>query len=103
MQERLFEFAGEAKRRQDMIRFGHFLDARQFKGAREAYPRAVPGSGDADSEQLEADAEPGLLTLLGRVAPPRDMGYLIGGGAVLPSPSGLDGGPGPEVSRGQSP
>ncbi len=36
LQERLFEFAGEAKRRQDMIRFGHFLDARQFKGAREA-------------------------------------------------------------------
>ena len=36
MQERLFEFAGEAKRRSDMIRFGHFLDARQFKGAREA-------------------------------------------------------------------
>jgi hypothetical protein len=36
LRERLFEFAGEGKRRQDMIRFGHFLDARQFKGAREA-------------------------------------------------------------------
>jgi len=42
LRERLFEFAGEAKRRQDMIRFGHFLDARQFKGAREAYRVLFP-------------------------------------------------------------
>jgi hypothetical protein len=42
MKERLLEFAGEAKRRQDMIRFGHFLDARQFKGAREAYRVLFP-------------------------------------------------------------
>jgi len=42
MQERLFEFAGEAKRRSDMIRFGHFLDARQFKGVREAYRVLFP-------------------------------------------------------------
>jgi len=38
----LFEFAGEGKRRQDMIRFGHFLDARQFKGQREAYRVLFP-------------------------------------------------------------
>ena len=42
MRERLFEFAGEAKRRQDMIRFGHFTDVRQFKGAREAYRVLFP-------------------------------------------------------------
>jgi len=42
LRERLFEFAGEGKRRQDMIRFGHFLDARQFKGAREAYRVLFP-------------------------------------------------------------
>ena len=42
MRERLFEFAGEAKRRQDMIRFGHFTDLRQFKGAREAYRVLFP-------------------------------------------------------------
>jgi hypothetical protein len=42
MRERLFEFAGEGKRRQDMIRFGHFTDARQFKGAREAYRVLFP-------------------------------------------------------------
>jgi starch-binding outer membrane protein, SusD/RagB family len=29
--ERLFELAGEAKRRQDLIRFGHFTDCWQFK------------------------------------------------------------------------
>jgi hypothetical protein len=28
LRERLFEFAGEAKRRQDLIRHGHFIDAR---------------------------------------------------------------------------
>jgi len=42
LQERLFEFAGEAKRRQDMIRFGHFTDLRQFKGAREPYRVLFP-------------------------------------------------------------
>jgi hypothetical protein len=42
LRERLFEFAGEGKRRQDMIRFGHFLDARQFKGQREAYRVLFP-------------------------------------------------------------
>jgi len=42
MRERLFEFAGEGKRRQDMIRFGHFTDPRQFKGQREAYRVLFP-------------------------------------------------------------
>jgi starch-binding outer membrane protein, SusD/RagB family len=42
LQERLFEFAGEGKRRQDMIRFGHFTDVRQFKGQREAYRVLFP-------------------------------------------------------------
>jgi hypothetical protein len=31
LNERLFEFAGEAKRRQDMIRLGGFTNSRQFK------------------------------------------------------------------------
>jgi len=42
LRERLFEFAGEGKRRQDMIRFGHFTDVRQFKGQREAYRVLFP-------------------------------------------------------------
>jgi|RhiMetdeSRZDD1v2_1073273.scaffolds.fasta_scaffold02648_5 starch-binding outer membrane protein, SusD/RagB family len=42
LKERLFEFAAEAKRRQDMIRFGHFTDARRFKQQREAYRVLFP-------------------------------------------------------------
>ena len=42
LRERLFEFAGEAKRRQDLIRFGHFTEARRFKGQREAYRVLFP-------------------------------------------------------------
>ncbi len=42
LRERLFEFAGEAKRRQDLIRFGRFTAARQFKGQREAYRVLFP-------------------------------------------------------------
>ncbi|MFN8580082.1 MAG: RagB/SusD family nutrient uptake outer membrane protein [Gemmatimonadaceae bacterium] len=40
--ERLFEFAGEGKRRQDTIRMGGFLSARQFKGASEGYKVLFP-------------------------------------------------------------
>ncbi len=40
--ERLFEFAGEAKRRQDMIRFGTFTGARAFKTAGEPYRILMP-------------------------------------------------------------
>jgi len=40
--ERLFEFAGEAKRRQDLIRLGGYLDARQFKAASAGYRVLMP-------------------------------------------------------------
>jgi hypothetical protein len=40
--ERLFELAGEAKRRQDMVRFGHFTEARRFKAQREAFRVLFP-------------------------------------------------------------
>ncbi|HEX4936768.1 MAG TPA: RagB/SusD family nutrient uptake outer membrane protein, partial [Gemmatimonadaceae bacterium] len=40
--ERLFEFAGEAKRRQDLIRLGGYLDARQFKTASAGYKVLMP-------------------------------------------------------------
>ncbi|HTK51066.1 MAG TPA: RagB/SusD family nutrient uptake outer membrane protein, partial [Gemmatimonadaceae bacterium] len=42
LRERLFEFVAEMKRRQDMIRFGHYTDAREFKGQREAYRVLFP-------------------------------------------------------------
>lgn len=42
LNERLFEFAGEAKRRQDMIRLGGFTAARQFKNATEGYKVLMP-------------------------------------------------------------
>ncbi|MDF1503471.1 RagB/SusD family nutrient uptake outer membrane protein [Roseisolibacter sp. H3M3-2] len=42
LRERLYEFAGEAKRRQDMIRLGGFTAARQFKNASEAYRVLFP-------------------------------------------------------------
>ena len=32
----------EAKRRQDLIRFGHFTEARRFKGQREPYRVLFP-------------------------------------------------------------
>lgn len=40
--ERLFELAGEAKRRQDLIRAGRFTEARHFKAAREPYRILFP-------------------------------------------------------------
>jgi hypothetical protein len=42
LDERLFEFAGEAKRRQDMIRLGGYTDARQFKTATAGYRILMP-------------------------------------------------------------
>jgi len=42
LNERLFEFAGEAKRRQDLVRFGRFTEARRFKAQREAYRVLFP-------------------------------------------------------------
>lgn len=42
LNERLFEFAGEAKRRQDMIRHGRYTEARRFKQQREAYRVLFP-------------------------------------------------------------
>jgi hypothetical protein len=42
LRERLFEFAGEAKRRQDLIRFGHYTEARRFKQQREPYRVLFP-------------------------------------------------------------
>jgi hypothetical protein len=40
--ERLFELAGEQKRRQDMIRFGHYTEAHRFKAQREPYKVLFP-------------------------------------------------------------
>jgi hypothetical protein len=42
LNERLFEFAGEAKRRQDLIRHGRYTEARRFKSLREAYRVLFP-------------------------------------------------------------
>jgi hypothetical protein len=42
LDERLFEFAGEAKRRQDLIRLGGFTAARQFKTVTEGYRVLMP-------------------------------------------------------------
>jgi len=42
LSERQFEFAGEAKRRQDMIRHGRYLEARRFKQQREAHRVLFP-------------------------------------------------------------
>jgi hypothetical protein len=42
LNERLFEFAGEAKRRTDLVRFGRFTEARQFKSLREPYRVLFP-------------------------------------------------------------
>src|SRR6185295_11550924 len=42
LNERLFEFAGEAKRRTDLVRYGRFTEARQFKSLREAYRVLFP-------------------------------------------------------------
>ena len=42
LNERLFEFAGEGKRRQDLIRFGKFTDARQFKTVTQGYKILFP-------------------------------------------------------------
>ncbi len=42
LDERLFEFAGEAKRRQDLVRHGRYTEARQFKEQREAHRVLFP-------------------------------------------------------------
>ena len=42
LQERLFELAGEAKRRQDLIRAGQFTAARRFKVAQQPYKILFP-------------------------------------------------------------
>jgi hypothetical protein len=42
LRERMYEFAGEAKRRQDMIRIGGFTAARRFKTASEGYRVLFP-------------------------------------------------------------
>jgi len=42
LNERLFEFAGEGKRRQDLIRHGRYTEARRFKQLREPYRVLFP-------------------------------------------------------------
>jgi hypothetical protein len=42
LNERLFEFAGEAKRRQDLVRHGRYTEARRFKQQREAHRVLFP-------------------------------------------------------------
>ena len=53
--ERLFEFAGEAKRRQDLIRHGKFTQAWGFKAATEAHKVLMP------IPQPQIDANPLLV------------------------------------------
>jgi hypothetical protein len=55
LNERLFELAGEAKRRQDLIRAGRFTEARHFKTATEPYRILFP----IPSTQIQTNA---LLT-----------------------------------------
>lgn len=55
LNERLFELAGEGKRRQDLIRAGKYLEARRFKVLREGYRLLFP----IPSTQLQANS---LLT-----------------------------------------
>jgi hypothetical protein len=55
LNERLFELTAEAKRRQDLIRHGRYLEARSFKGLREPYRILFP------IPQTQIDANP-LLT-----------------------------------------
>jgi starch-binding outer membrane protein, SusD/RagB family len=42
LNERLFELAGEAKRRQDLIRHGKYTEARRFKAAQQPYKILMP-------------------------------------------------------------
>jgi len=42
LRERLLEFAAEGKRRQDLIRFGRFVQARQFKDAQQGFKVLFP-------------------------------------------------------------
>src|SRR4029453_6091764 len=53
LNERLFEFAAEAKRRQDLIRFGRFTEARRFKDLREPYRVIFP----IPKTQLESNSK----------------------------------------------
>jgi hypothetical protein len=55
LRERLFEFTGEAKRRQDLIRFGRFTQAWAFKTATEAHKVLMP------VPQPQIDANPLLV------------------------------------------
>jgi len=54
LRERLFEFAGEGKRRQDLIRFGQYTAPWQFKAARPAHYVLMP------IPQGQIDANPDL-------------------------------------------
>jgi hypothetical protein len=53
LQERLFEFTGEAKRRRDLIRHGRFTDAWSFKPQTEAFRVLMP----IPQPQLDANPE----------------------------------------------
>jgi hypothetical protein len=53
LRERLFEFTGEGKRRQDLIRHGQFTRAWQFKGASAAHRILMP----IPQQQMDANQE----------------------------------------------
>jgi hypothetical protein len=55
LRERLFEFAGEAKRRQDLIRHGKYTQAWGFKAATEPIKTLMP------IPQPQIDANPLLV------------------------------------------
>ncbi|HXL35504.1 MAG TPA: RagB/SusD family nutrient uptake outer membrane protein, partial [Gemmatimonadales bacterium] len=55
LQERLLELATEAKRRQDLIRHGHYIDAWDYKPAGTAHLILMP------IPQAQLDANPKLV------------------------------------------
>ena len=54
LEERLFEMTYEARRRQDLVRFGRFTDAWAFKPASESYRVIFP------IPQSQLDSNPNL-------------------------------------------
>jgi len=59
LRERLFELAFEAKRRTDLIRFGKYIAAWQFKAAGDAHLTLMPIPQSQRSANSKLDQNPG--------------------------------------------
>src|SRR5438445_591087 len=59
LRERLFELAFEAKRRTDLIRFGKYIAAWQFKAAGDQHPTLMPLPQSQRSANSKLDQNPG--------------------------------------------